>query len=282
MAIVPLSRGSLGIKFHEWGKPPIPDLTSISKRSTLHQQAKIQNTILEESATPAVKVFTETCLTKLVFETISKKAKGAKKYILPGALCTPRQHMVKAASQTRGQSGGVLVSSDLAARHSSVEMPTATWASTRVVDVVVALTSTFHIRVVGFYGITAKYHKNYVELNDKILSSVLSRILQSTIPCIIMGDFNCCLEDMPLWGRLSDWGWKDAAILNFERTGQEPMMTFKGETRMDYVLIPPQMVHLRFNQRPYPTMPWYHAMVLVPQTLWALLGHPKRAMGQEV
>ena len=222
---------------------------------------KNQNTILEESATPAVKVFTETCLTKLVFETISKKAKGAKKFLLPGALCTPRQHMVKAASQTRGQSGGVLASSDLAARHSSVEMPTATWASTRVVDVVVALTSSLHIRVVGFYGITAKYHKNYVELNDNILSSVLSRILQSTLPCIIMGDFNCCLEDMPLWGRLSDWGWKDAAILNFERTGQEPMMTFKGETRIDYVLIPPQLVQFVKDFKVQPETVSDHALV---------------------
>ena len=203
---------------------------------------KNQNTILEETITPAVRVFTETCLTKLVYETISKKAKACKKYILPGALCTPRQHMVKAASQTRGQSGGVLVSSDLAARPSSVEIPVATWASTRVVDAVIAITSTLQVRVIGFYGITAKYHKNYVELNDNILQSVLSRVMQSTLPCIIVGDFNCCLEDMPLWGRLSDWGWKDAAILNYERTGEPPMITFKGETRIDYILIPPQLL----------------------------------------
>ena len=96
----------------------------------------------------------------MVFDTVSKKARAAKKYSLPGALYTPRQYSVKAASQTRGQSGGVLVSADLAARHSSVEMSAATWASTRVVDVVVALTNTLQVRVVGFYGITAKYHKN--------------------------------------------------------------------------------------------------------------------------
>ena len=222
---------------------------------------KNQNTILEESSTPAVRVFTETCLTKLVYETIIKKAKAAKKFIVPGALCTPRQHMVKAASQTRGQSGGVLVSSDLAARHSSVTMPVATWSSTRVVDAVVALTSTIHVRVVGFYAITAKYHKNYVELNDNILSSVLARVLQSTLPCIVMGDFNCCLEDMPLWGRMFDWGWRDAAILNHQRTGEPPMMTFKGETRIDYILIPPQLLQFVKCFNVYQDTVSDHAMV---------------------
>ena len=222
---------------------------------------KNQNTILEETLTPAVRVFTETCLTKLVYETIIKKAKACKKYILPGALCTPRQHMVKAASQTRGQSGGVLVSTDLAARPSSVEIPVATWASTRVVDAVIAITSTLQVRVIGFYGITAKYHKNYVELNDNILQSVLSRVMQSTLPCVIMGDFNCCLEDMPFWGRLSDWGWKDAAILNYERTGEPPLMTFKGETRIDYILIPPQLLQFVKDFRVQPETVSDHAMV---------------------
>ena len=172
-----------------------------------------------------------------------------------------RQHMVKAASQTRGQSGGVLVSSDLAARPSSVEIPVATRASTRVVDAVIAITSTLQVRVIGFYGITAKYHKNYVELNDNILQSVLSSVMQSTLPCVIMGDFNCCLEDMPFWGRLSDWGWKDAAILNYERTGEPPLMTFKGETRIDYILIPPQLLQFVKDFRVQPETVSDHAMV---------------------
>ena len=149
---------------------------------------------------------------------------------------------MKAASQTRGQSGGVLIASDLAARHSCIEMPAATWSSTRVVDGVVALSSTLQVRVIGFYGITAKYHKNYVELNDNILSNVLSRVLHSTLPCVVMGDFNCNLQLMPIWGRMSDWGWKDAAILNHERSGEHPAMTFKGETRLDSILVPPQLV----------------------------------------
>ena len=161
--------------------------------------------------------------------------------------------MVKAASQTRGQSGGVLIASDLAARHSCIEMPAATWSSARVVDAIVALTSTLQVRAIGFYGITAKYHKNYVELNGNILSAVLSRVMHTTLPCVVMGDFNCDLQIMPVWGCMADWGWKDAAVLNQERTGEVPAMTFKGETRIDYILLPPQLIRFckEFNVSPY-------------------------------
>ena len=119
-------------------------------------------------------------------------------------------------------------------------MPRATWASTRVVDAVVAVAPGFHIRVLGIYGITAKI-KTHADLTNELLVSALGTVAHSTLLCLIMGDFNCPLDELVSWPSMQLRGWVDAASWNESMTGVSPQMTYRGETRIDFILMSPEL-----------------------------------------
>ena len=196
----------------------------VVKFSTLNivSAGKNQSVMLEPQTTPSVQVYTETCMTKVIQESLSRKVRSHKKAMISSALCNPRQNVIRGASYTRGQSGGVLIMSDIPAQPGHFPMPLATWASTRVVDAVVAAAPGFHIRILGIYGITAKI-KTHADMTNDLLRSILGSVAHSTLPCLIMGDFNCPLEELVSWPSMQLHGWVDAATWNetLGRTGEK-------------------------------------------------------------
>ena len=163
----------------------------IVKLSTLNivSASKNENIIVEDQGIASVQVFTETCMTKVTYETLCRRARASCKTLVPSALCNPRQNIIRGASYTRGQSGGVLAMSDLPTRPGNFTMPTATWASTRVVDAIVALTPDFYVSVLGIYGVTAKI-KTHADLTNDLLVSTLGAVAQSSLPCVVVGYLN--------------------------------------------------------------------------------------------
>ena len=117
----------------------------VVKFSTLNivSASKNQEVIIAAQSEPSIQVFTETCMTKVTQETLLRRSRTCNKTMIHGALCNPRQNIIRGASYTRGQSGGVLVMADLPAQPGHLPMPTATWASTRIVDAVVSLAPGF-------------------------------------------------------------------------------------------------------------------------------------------
>ena len=134
----------------------------------------------------------------------------------------------------------MLVISDLPAQPGHLPMPTATWASTRVVDAVVAVAPGFHIRISGIYGITAKI-QTHANMTNELLVSSLGTVAHSTLPCIIMGDFSCPLDELVSWPSTQLRGWVDAASWNESVTRVAPQMTYRGETRIDLILLSPEL-----------------------------------------
>ena len=214
----------------------------VVKFSTLNivSAGKNQSVMLEPQTIPSVQVYTETCMTKVIQESLSRKVRSHKKAMISSALWNPRQNVIRGASYTRGQSGGVLIMSDIPAQPGHFPMPLATWASTRVVDAVVAAAPGFHIRILGIYGITAKI-KTHADMTNDLLRSILGSVAHSTLPCLIMGDFNCPLEELVSWPSMQLHGWVDAATWNETLTGLAPQMTYRGETRIDFILVSPEL-----------------------------------------
>ena len=159
-------------------------------------------------------------------------------------MAAPRKIQDKLDSHARGNSGGVLIVSDLPSRPSSTPMDPPAWHSTRICEALVPFTPQITVRVVGFYGFPESSRRpvSHVELNNNLLSYVLKYVVQSTLPCLLMGDFNGDIEDLPFWQTLKTWGWKDAAVLQHNTDGKPIEPTWKATTRLDYILIPPQML----------------------------------------
>ena len=84
---------------------------------------KYQDLLVESHPVPTVSVYTETCLTKTIFETISRKVKRAGRHLIISGICDPRKGRTRQASVVRGESGGTLVASDLPARPSRHPLP---------------------------------------------------------------------------------------------------------------------------------------------------------------
>ena len=198
----------------------------VVKLSTLLSASKNQDIILQDASDPTVQVFTETCMTKVTLDTLSRRAKGKSKNLIPGALCNPRQNIIRGSSYTRGQSGGVLVVSDLPSRPGNSPLPVAAWASTRLVDAVVQVAPGIFIRIIGIYGVTAKI-KTHADMTNELLCHALATVKHSSLPCVVMGDFNCPLDELAIWPDLFQRGWVDCAAHHFYLTGQPPAMTFR-------------------------------------------------------
>ena len=183
-----------------------------------------QDEVTVSREVPTLTLFTETCLTEHVYRTVQGKARRHRKFLVPGGICAPRKSAHKSDSHARGESGGVLICSDLPARNGNIPLDQMTWLSNRVVESIVSLPTGLTIRVVGIYGYSKRY-PGHIELTNQLLSACLKFVPQSTIPCVFLGDFNCDLQELSSWKMLQDKGWVDSALLQSSRDGKPPLPT---------------------------------------------------------
>ena len=202
-----------------------------------------QDEIQAPTSLPTVRVFTETCLTQQILPTIQRKARQCHRFVVPGCICAPRSSAHRFDSQSRGESGGVLICSDVPARKGNVPMDPSAWLSTRVVESIVSMSPHLSIRIVGLYGFSKRY-PGHIERTNLLLGHAIRYVTDSTLPCVVVGDFNCDLQELSAWKLLQDKGWVDSAILQHTRDGKEPQPTWKAYSRIDYILLPPSMVPL--------------------------------------
>ena len=186
---------------------------------------------------PLTLVVTETCHTKESYALVCSKATQARRL---KAFCNPRQWVGRKDSLFCGQSGGTVLLSDTPARRSSLKMPWETWTSTRLVESLVCLTPTLMGRVIGIYGYcgTPECHR----ATNELIRSLLPEICASTLPCFVVGDFNCSLDTLEIWSTLQSMGWADANQYFNNLTGYPLKPTWKGQARIDFILVPPPLI----------------------------------------
>ena len=92
--------------------------------STLNvaSMSRNQDLLVEPSLVPTVNVYTETCLTKTVLPSVKARTKEASRFLVTGCMVAPRKNLVKLDSHARGDSGGVLIASDVPSRQSSTRI----------------------------------------------------------------------------------------------------------------------------------------------------------------
>ncbi|CAE7685124.1 petJ, partial [Symbiodinium sp. CCMP2456] len=91
------------------------------------------------------------------------------------------------------------------------------------------------VRVISVYG----YHsgiKDSVAKNDVLMTKILHRAQSFQLPVIIAGDLNCDINQLESWQSAVARGFVDIAARQASLMGAEPEPTYKGHSRLDYIL----------------------------------------------
>ena len=75
------------------------------------------------------------------------------------------------------------------------------------------------------------------ELNQSLFSAVLQRVGTSRLPALIGGDFNCAVENLPVWRSFRDLGYVELHALFRSVTGKSLPSTCKGATAWDSLIL---------------------------------------------
>ncbi|OLP85590.1 hypothetical protein AK812_SmicGene33399 [Symbiodinium microadriaticum] len=91
------------------------------------------------------------------------------------------------------------------------------------------------VRVIAVYG----YHsgiKDSLTKNDILLGKILHRAQAFDLPVIVTGDLNCDINQLEAWHAAVARGYVDVAARQAALSSSEPEPTYKGQSRLDYVL----------------------------------------------
>ena len=158
-----------------------------------------------------------------------------------------------------------MMRSSVPARASKLPWDASTWASARICEAVVGVLPGFHVRILGFYGVHESLDKRFLDINDSLLGSMQDHLILSSLPTVILGDFNCDAERLPFCKLLLQRGWQDLAQLWANRTSQPVQPTWLGreghETRIDFILAPPELVQYFMAFLYNPDSPTDHAEI---------------------
>ena len=108
------------------------------------------------------------------------------------------------------------------------------FSSGRIADALLQL-SGIQVRVISVYG----YHsgiKDSIPKNDVLLGKILHRADSFDVPVIIAGDLNCDINELQSWHSEVARGFVDVAVRQAALWQTEPEPTYKGSSRLDYVL----------------------------------------------
>ena len=108
------------------------------------------------------------------------------------------------------------------------------FSSGRVSDALLQLDGV-QVRVIAVYG----YHsgiKDSLTKNDILLGKILHRAQAFDLPVIVTGDLNCDINQLEAWHAAVARGYVDVAARQAALSSSEPEPTYKGQSRLDYVL----------------------------------------------
>ena len=108
------------------------------------------------------------------------------------------------------------------------------YSSGRISDALLQLNG-IQVRIIAVYG----YHsgiKDSLVKNDILMGKVLHRAQAFDLPVIITGDLNCDINELESWHAAVARGFVDVAARQAAACSSEPQPTYKGQSRLDYVL----------------------------------------------
>ena len=181
-----------------------------------------------------VTVFTETAATLFVQQKACKTAHAKSKHLVCSSPVPKRHFTDNRDCNTRGQARGAAILSALPVRPLAQPWSQNNWNTARVVDSLLVHQHGCFV-VVAVYG----YHQGLPDAdlhNEELLREAVQRTMTHDYPALIVGDLNCNVQDLAVWQDMVDSGWNDAALVQQSRDGEEPKLTYKETSRIDYIL----------------------------------------------
>jgi len=109
------------------------------------------------------------------------------------------------------------------------------WVSGRILDVLVPVNAHCTIRFLVVY-LPAKSQGDLVKLQQAncIMNEVFKRLLTSSLPTMIVGDFNIDCEHLESCALMTQHGMRDLACISFDKWGYGNEPTCRGKTRRTF------------------------------------------------
>ena len=142
----------------------------------------------------------------------------------------------------RGLAAGVALFSRLPSRASRPPLPEAALETCRLSEAFVRF-GALEVRMLTVYCWPLS-HLDAPERNEHLLSMALQRATSSAVPCIVAGDFNQPLQQLPSGQAFAALGYQDIFTLHRGTTGSDLPATCKGSTRNDTALLHPVLLPL--------------------------------------
>ena len=179
--------------------------------------------------------WSETSASSATLSRLHKKARALKGYLTTSAPWDNRRP--EQSSGGRSTAAGTLLFSRQHTKSLHQLWDRATWSSARITDSLIQLDGV-QVRVVVVYGVHSGVQGS-LEQNELLFGEIFRMISGNHIPTVLVGDFNCDLNRLGCWQLALDRGYVDVAAKLSALTREPPQPTYKGTSRLDYVVCCP-------------------------------------------
>ena len=168
----------------------------------------------------------------VVWKKLHRQARSVRSYLVHSDTGGPSGKGVQAKGG-HSPAFGSLVCSRSHAKSLQAIWDAAVWKSCRVADALVQLNE--GQVVVAVYGFRSGIPKS-LELNEALLHEVFATVSCMHLPTLVVGDLNCDISQVGAWHKASDVGFVDVASRSASIGNVQPENTYRGESRLDYLL----------------------------------------------
>ena len=180
-------------------------------------------------------LWTETCANKFTQERVRRHARKGS----ASAVCS-NPAPIRCNSTGKGgraEATGSIIFASTPIQNLGGSWDAAIFASGRIADAVIHVSS-MQIRVIAIYG----YHSGITESlqkNEKLMAHAFARASQFHVPTLIAGDLNCDINALAAWTKAQALGYVDVAARQAVVADTVTEMTYRGVSRLDYVICNP-------------------------------------------
>ena len=222
-----------GIRVGE-AKNPGPDSWKLAVRNIVSATTHLSEVT---SSSIDCQVWSETAANAVTLDRLRKTVRSRRAFLASSA---PWEGSNRSAGLRGGkaQSSGVLISARSHAKSLHEVWDAAVWKSARIADMLLQI-GNIQVRVIGLYG----FHSgiaNALDLNETLYQAVFSNIVGSHLPTIVAGDLNLDIEQLGCWATARDHGYVDVGAKWASLSNSEPVPTYRGTSRLDYIICNPQ------------------------------------------
>ena len=143
----------------------------------------------------------------------------------------------------RGRAAGVAVISHLQLARYPMPPPTEVTKTCRLVESIVHLRDGLRMYVASIYGpASGRTHYDPWAILACVCETAFLNAANFKGPAIIMGDFNVDRHQVPIWSKMQQAGWTDAADFDAQRRGTTARPTSRGNARKSFIFINQQLL----------------------------------------